>query len=81
VHRLLRRLEAIGYSHLPRVLGLDHDHDGAAHADPRHSGRETWAKIVPEEGLRAFARLLRGDHDAVADFRPSRSPGAGPGPG
>ena len=46
-----------------------------------------WAKIVPEDGLRAFARFLRRYQDATVGFEPPpggarwafRSGGAGPG--
>ena len=34
------------------------------------SGRDTWPLVVPDDGLAAFARLLRRYHDAVAGYRP-----------
>jgi aminoglycoside phosphotransferase (APT) family kinase protein len=34
------------------------------------SGPDGWAKVVPEDGLRRWARFLRRYHDAVAGFRP-----------
>ncbi|MGI8575035.1 MAG: phosphotransferase [Egibacteraceae bacterium] len=37
---------------------------------PRKGGDELWAKIVPEQGLRRWARFLRRYHDAVAEYRP-----------
>ncbi|UCM91632.1 phosphotransferase [Streptomyces marincola] len=33
------------------------------------SGPQGWARVVDDAGLVAFARFLRGDHDAVAGFR------------
>lgn len=70
VHGLLRHLEAVGFP-APRLLDVDEDAgietltwiDG-------ESGGAGWAHVVPEDGLRAFARLLRRYHDAVADYRP-----------
>lgn len=36
------------------------------------SGREGWFKILPDEGLANFARLLKCYHEAIADYRPPK---------
>lgn len=71
VFGLLRHLEDVKFAYSPRVLGFDDDGNEVLTFIPGESGADTWAKIVPEEGLRGFARLLRSYHDAVADFEPS----------
>lgn len=93
VHLLLQYLEGIGFAYSPRFLGLDNEGreilsfiDGVCGGDGYVPGVEygahAWAMVVPEEGLAAFARLLRDYHDAVGGFvPPSEAPwsiGQGP---
>lgn len=68
VHALLVYLEQVGFPFSPRLLGVDEDGCEVLTYLPGLSGRDGWAHIAPEEGLRAFARLLRAYHDAVAGF-------------
>ncbi|MGW3347313.1 aminoglycoside phosphotransferase family protein [Nonomuraea rubra] len=70
VHALLRHLEEAGYPYSPRVLGLDEQGREVLTYLEGESGPQGWAKVVGDAGLAAFARLLRGYHDAVAGFRP-----------
>ncbi len=76
VHELLLRLEAEGFTAAPRFLGLDDQgreilsyiegvcgNDGVVQGVER--GAEVWALVADEDGLRAFARLLRHFHDAT----------------
>jgi hypothetical protein len=68
VHGVLRHLEALDFP-APRVLDVDLDAgvevltwiDG-------DSGADGWAQVVPEDGLRAYARFLRRLHDALAGY-------------
>jgi hypothetical protein len=68
VHDLLRYLESVDFP-APRVL---HAEDGIETLTwiEGESGSDGWAKVVPESGLRRWARFLRDYHDAVADYRP-----------
>jgi hypothetical protein len=81
VHGLLRHLEAVDFP-APRLLGIDGDVEVLSWIEGA-SGRDGWAHVVPEDGLRTYARLLRRYHDAVRDYRPppdavwSRDPGTG----
>ncbi|UED88696.1 aminoglycoside phosphotransferase family protein [Streptomyces profundus] len=70
VHALLRHLERVEFPYAPRVLGVDEEGREVLTHLPGDSGADGWARIVPDDGLRAFARLLRAYHDAVAAFRP-----------
>lgn len=70
VHALLRHLEAVGFPHSPRVLGVDEDGCEVLTYLEGESGPEGWGKVVDDAGLTRFARLLRDYHDAVAGFRP-----------
>lgn len=36
------------------------------------SGKDSWKKIVSDEGLQKYAQLLRKYHDAVKDFKPPK---------
>lgn len=75
VHELLRHLEQVGFPYSPRVLNIDeHGHEVLSYLDGA-SGKAGWAQVVPEAGLRSFARLLRDYHDAVAGFRPVATSG------
>lgn len=71
VHGLLRHLEAVGFDASPRVLGIDRDRREILSFIPGQSGARSWAHVVPDDGLRAFARFLRRYHDAVRDYLPS----------
>jgi hypothetical protein len=71
VHGLLAHLEAVAFPYSPRVLGFDEDGCELLTYIPGVSGRDSWAKVVPEDGMAAFARLLRLYHDAVAGYRPT----------
>lgn len=73
VHGLLSHLEAVGFPYSPRVLGVDDDGCELLTYIPGVSGRDSWRKVVPENGLAAVARLLREYHDAVTDYRPTTS--------
>lgn len=68
VHELLRHLESVGFP-APRVLGTEGDTEVLTWIDGE-SGPAGWAKVVPESGLRQWARFLRRYHDAVAGYRP-----------
>ena len=52
-------------------LGFDDDGCELLTYIPGVSGRDSWAKVVLEDGLAAFARLLRAYHEAVAGYRPT----------
>lgn len=95
VHLLLQHLESVGFS-APRFLGIDDKGrevlsiiEGIAGADGSRGpgfGAHVWAMVVADEGLAAFARLLREYHQAVADFAPPpgvpwASGQGAPGPG
>jgi hypothetical protein len=69
VHALLRYLTAHGFDAVPRPIGIA---DGVETLGfiPGESGPAGWEKIVPEDGLRTFARFLRRYHDATAGFEP-----------
>lgn len=68
VHNLLRHLEAVGFPG-PRVLDVAGDYEELAWVEGE-AGASTWSKVVDEDGLRQWARLLRRYHDAVRDYRP-----------
>lgn len=70
VHALLLYLELVGFPYAPRLLGVDDRGREVLSYLPGSSGRHGWAQVVPDAGLRAFARLLRAYHDAVAEFDP-----------
>lgn len=73
VHELLQYLEKVGFKYSPRVLGFDdHGREILSFIDGE-SGKDGWTKIVTDDGLRKYARLLREYHDAVADFRPAEN--------
>ncbi|SHF87463.1 aminoglycoside phosphotransferase family protein [Streptoalloteichus hindustanus] len=69
VHALLRHLHEVGFDRVPLPLGLTDDHETLRWI-PGDSGRAGWSRVVPEAGLRAFARLLRDYHEAVRGFVP-----------
>ncbi len=70
VHTLLRQLEAVGFPYAPRALGFDDQGREVLSYIDGESGPQGWAKVVGDEGLDAFARLLREYHDATAAFSP-----------
>lgn len=70
VHDLLRYLEERGFAESVRFLGLDGDGNEVLSYIEGTSGVDAWAEVVPEAGLREYARLIRRYHDAVADYLP-----------
>ncbi|MFF1292711.1 MULTISPECIES: phosphotransferase [unclassified Streptomyces] len=70
VHALLRHLEAVGFPWAPRVLGFDGEGREVLSYIDGESGPLGWAKVVDDDGLSAFARLLRDYHDATSSFTP-----------
>jgi RimJ/RimL family protein N-acetyltransferase len=68
VHALLAHLERVGFPYSPRLLGIDEEGREVLTCIDGLSGRDSWAQVVPDAGLRAFARLLRAYHDAVAGY-------------
>jgi aminoglycoside phosphotransferase (APT) family kinase protein len=68
VHGLLRHLEGIDFP-APRVLGTEDSIETLTWIDGE-SGPDGWVKVVPESGLRRWARFLRSYHDAVSGYRP-----------
>ncbi|MDT0266391.1 aminoglycoside phosphotransferase family protein [Streptomyces sp. DSM 44915] len=71
VRALLRHLETVGFRYAPRALGADAVGRETLGYLAGEAGPAGWARIVPDDGLRAFARLLRDYHRAVADFHPA----------
>ena len=70
VYALLRHLHNVGFTKVPRPIGIDEQGREMLAFIPGESGADSWAKIVPDEGLAKFARLLREYHDAVRTFVP-----------
>jgi hypothetical protein len=72
VQALLVHLEAVGFAASPRFVGLDADgHERLGYIDGT-SGMAAWRMVGADEGLRSYARLLRGYHDAVRGYEPAR---------
>lgn len=69
VHALLEHLHDVGFDRVPRPLGVVGDREVLTMI-PGDSGAAGWSRVVPDEGLRAFARLLRDYHEAVRGFVP-----------
>jgi aminoglycoside phosphotransferase (APT) family kinase protein len=69
VHALFRHLTANGFDAVPRPIELVAGVETLTFI-PGASGPAGWAKIVPEDGLRTFARFLRRYHDATMGFEP-----------
>jgi len=67
VHALLVHLTANGFDAVPCPIAIADGFETLSYI-PGESGVSGWAKIVPEEGLRAFARFLRRYHDASVGF-------------
>lgn len=72
VHSLLKYLEKAGFKYSPRVLGFDEEGREVLSFIKGESGKEGWGKIVTDEGLRKFAKLLGTYHDAVSSFEPDK---------
>jgi hypothetical protein len=70
VHALLEHLRAVGFPYAPRPLGFDEQGREVLSYIDGECGPAGWAKVVDDEGLAAFARLLREYHDATAGFSP-----------
>lgn len=71
VQDLLKYLESVNFPYSPRVLGFDADGREILSHIEGESGKAGWGKIVTDEGLRKFAKLLRSYHNAVADYNPN----------
>jgi hypothetical protein len=71
VHDLLRHLETVGFPYSPRVLGVDDEGREILSHIEGDSGKDGWEKIISDDGLRKFAKLLRAYHDAVANYKPT----------
>lgn len=69
VQALLRHLETVGFPYSPRVLGFDEQGREVLTFIEGESGQGAWSKVVGEDGLRSYARLLRDYHRAVAGWR------------
>lgn len=69
VHELLVALEGAGFPYSPRFLGIDDQGREVLSWIDGASGPDGWSKVVPDEGLRRFARLLSEVHAATADLR------------
>ena len=69
IHALLRYLTAEGFGAVPNPIGIA---DGVETLGfiPGESGPAGWAKVVPDDGLRTFARFLRRYHEATVGFEP-----------
>ena len=71
VHSLLRYLEAVGFSGVPRVLGFDELGREVLSFIPGEVARRPWPEVMLEkEGLAEVARFLARYHNAVRDFEP-----------
>ena len=71
VHELLHYLESVAFPYSPRVLGFDAEGREILSFIEGESGADSWIKIITEDGLAKFARLLRAYHEAIRDFAPS----------
>ena len=72
VHHLLNYLEEVGFSYSPRVMGFDNQGREVLSYIEGDSGKEGWLKILSDEGLANFARLLKSYHEAIADYKPPK---------
>ena len=73
VHALLVHLESVAFPYSPRFLGFDDEGREVLSYTEGDSGAAGWWKVLGDDGLKAFARLLHEYHDAVAGFRPDES--------
>jgi len=67
VHALLRYLRENGFDKVPMPLGIADGRETLTRISGE-SGVVGWRMVVPEPGLRAFARFLREYHDATTGF-------------
>src|SRR5208282_2166695 len=72
VHDLLRYLASIDFPYSPRVFDADSEGREVLSYVEGESGKEGWYKILDDEGLRKFAKLLRSYHDAVVGYKPTQ---------
>jgi hypothetical protein len=70
VHDLLRYLQSVGVENSPRVHSFDDE--GREILDHIDGGKAGWEKIISNDGLKRFAKLLRQYHDAVKDYKPPK---------
>ena len=70
VQALLVHLEEAGFAESVRFLGIDGDGNEVLTYIDGVSGIAAWRKVVPEAGLREYARLIRRYHDAVLGYVP-----------
>ncbi len=68
-HAVLRHLKSVGFAQSPQVLGCDRTTERLAYIAGK-SGSDGWEAVASARGLRAFARLLCGFHEAVRSFEP-----------
>lgn len=73
VHKLLKYLEKVDFKYSPRVFGFDEQGREILSFIEGESGKDGWTRIITDEGLQKYARLLREYHDAVADFHPAEN--------
>ncbi len=73
VHGLLKYLEDIGFKYSPRVLGIDDEGREVLSFIEGESGKDGWKKIISEDGLRKYAKLVRDYHEAVLNYQPDAS--------
>jgi hypothetical protein len=66
-HALLRHLRSKGFVDVPVPIEITGDRETLTWIDGL-SGADAWKMIVPEQGLRAFARFLRRYHEATTGF-------------
>jgi hypothetical protein len=70
VHDLLNYLQSVDFKYSPKVLGFDDDGREILSYVNGQSGADGWTKIITDEGLRRFAKLLREYHEAIAGYAP-----------
>jgi hypothetical protein len=67
---VLGHLALVGFEFAPTSLGFDEQGREVLSFIEGESGRDAFRCIVADEGLAAFAALLRRYHDAIAGYRP-----------
>ena len=70
VHSLLRFLPTNGFDRVPVPIGIEGGRETLSMI-PGDSGADGWPYVVPQDGLRSFARFLREYHDATRGFFPA----------
>lgn len=73
VHNLLNYLEKVGFEYSPRVLDFDKEGREILSFIEGDSGKDGWSKIITDEGLKKYAKLLRRYHDVIADYHPAEN--------